>query len=177
MAPPICILRSNAALKLFWFSLLRYTWMPFHTKPFSIFSSVLALMVSMIMLFYLADGGFVVQRLTEVISCVSVHAEAIEYFPAFTAYLLYAVPAFCCAIYLFHDAKIRHKTANKMLSFVYHENLYFTLPPSNTSLTIVVSNGKPSSMSLIWSRIFFISSDAVKNLPQSPVCLSRKLTT
>ena len=45
-------------------------------------------------LFYLADGGFVVQRLAEVISCVSVPAEAIEYFPAFTAYLQYAVPAF-----------------------------------------------------------------------------------
>ena len=42
-------------------------------------------------LFYLADSGFVVQRLTIVISCVSVLAEAIEYLPAFTAYLLYAV--------------------------------------------------------------------------------------
>ena len=50
-----------------------------------------------------------------------------------------------------------------MLSFSRQVKLYFRLPPSNISHLRTVSNGKPSSISLIWSRIPFISTDAVKN--------------
>lgn len=52
----------------------------------------------------------------------------------------------------------------KVSLFTSYENTYFVLFPPNVSRLITVSNGS-SFMSLIWSRTFFISSEAVMNLP------------
>lgn len=55
----------------------------------------------------------------------------------------------------------------KVGSSTHHENTYFVLLPPNVSRLITVSNGS-SFISLIWSRMFFISSEAVMNLPFWP---------